>query len=116
MLIPNLCLLRPVEMYGCVEASTSGFTRIADARLHIPADGQRIDQGKLRFRLAVEAVDAALERIVDLIGGLADARENHSGRIPASLDHTEQFAARDDVETRAGFGQQASGWRDSNLL
>ena len=26
--MPNLCSLSPVEMYGWVEASTSGFTRI----------------------------------------------------------------------------------------
>ena len=31
MAMPNLCWLSPVEMYGWVEASTSGFTRMEKA-------------------------------------------------------------------------------------
>ena len=75
-----------------------------NARLHAAARGQRFDQNQLRFGLAIEAVDAALKRVFDLVGGLAYARKYHLGRIAAGFQHPEQFSARYDVEARPGLG------------
>ena len=76
------------------------------AGLHAAARGHGVDQRQFRFRLAIEAVDAARERVFHFGRGLAHAGENHLGRIAAGLEHAKQFAAGNDVEARAGFGQQ----------
>jgi len=68
--------------------------------------GHGVEQRQFRFRLAVEAVNAAGERVLHLGGGFSDARKHHLGGIAACLENPEQLAARDDVEARPGLGQQ----------
>jgi hypothetical protein len=72
-----------------------------------------VDQRDLGFRFAVEAEDAALHRVLDLVSGLADPGEDHFLRIAARFQHAEQFAAGDDVEPRSRFGQQVQQSRGS---
>ena len=69
---------------------------------------QRIDQRQFRLRLAIEHADAALERVIHLRGGLAHAGKNHlaTDRRPR-LQHAIQFAAGNDVESRAGLAPAA---------
>ena len=50
------------------------------ARLHAAARRQRVEQRQFGFGFAVEAVDALVERVLDLVGGLADAGEDDAGR------------------------------------
>ena len=75
-------------------------------RLHAAPRRQRIDQGQLRLRLAIEHADAALERVIHFGGGLPHARKHHPGWLAARAHDTIQFAAGNDVETGACFGQQ----------
>ena len=89
---------------------------MAKPRLHAAARGQRIDQRQLGLGLAIEHVDAALQRVVHLAGGLAHAGEHDFGRIAAGLDHAIEFAARHDIEPRAGLGQQRQNGRATNWL
>src|SRR5262249_1711950 len=65
-----------------------------------------VDQGQLRLRLAVEAVDAAGEGVLHLVRRLTDAGENDLSRIAAGLENAVQLAAGNDVEARARLGQQ----------
>ena len=98
---PNLFSLRPVEMYGCVFGSTSGFTR-TDTGARLPRlGGDAFDALELAARLDVEAEDAGGERLTDLGFRLADAGEHHLARIAAGGDHARELAAGDDVEARA---------------
>ena len=46
------------------------------------------------------------QRVFHFGGSLADARKDDLGRVAAGLEDAEQFAAGDDVEARAGPGQQ----------
>ena len=77
-----------------------------NARLDAAAGGQRIDQRQLGFGFAVEAFDLVLERVVDLLRSFADAGEDDGPRIGAGFQHAKQLAAGNDVESRAGFGEQ----------
>ena len=69
-------------------------------------DGLGVDQREFRLGFAIEAVDAAFQRIFHFRGGLADAGEDDLRRVAARLKDAVQFAAGDDVEARAGLGQQ----------
>ena len=56
---------------------------------------------KLSLGLAVEPTDTLFEGVSHLLSGLADAGEYNPFRGTASLQNSEEFAARHDVETRA---------------
>ena len=65
-----------------------------------------VDQREFRLRFAVEAVDAALQRVFHFRGGFADAGEDDLRGVAAGLKDAVEFAAGDDVETGALFGQE----------
>ncbi len=65
-----------------------------------------VEQRQLGFGFAVETVNAVAERVLDFRGGLAHARKHDSRRVSAGGQHARQLAARNDVETGSGFGQQ----------
>jgi hypothetical protein len=71
--------------------------------------GQRhfVEHVELGFALDVEAGDAGRKGLAHFGAGLADAREDDLLRIGAHGQHAGQFAARDDVEAAAGFGEHA---------
>ena len=46
------------------------------------------------------------ERILHFIGGLAHTGENYFRGVAPGLQDTIEFAARDDIESGAGFGEQ----------
>ena len=82
MSMPNLCSRSPVEMYGCVSANTSGFTRSAN----------RAFRFSLRARAASSSSSASLSTLnsripassaaIDLRRRLAHAREHNPPRPP----------------------------------
>src|SRR6185312_13037743 len=78
----------------------------SDTRLDSAAVRQRVHQGELGLRLAVERENSRVEGGVDLLRGLADARKNHLSRITAGFENPMQLAAGDDVEPSAGVRQQ----------
>jgi hypothetical protein len=65
-----------------------------------------VDELQLRLGLDVEAVNPLLQRVADLLPGLADAREGAFRRVAAGLQHAEKLAAGDDVEPRAPLREQ----------
>ena len=77
-----------------------------EAGLLAEARGLGVDQGEFRLGFAVEAVYAALQRVFHFGGGFADAREDDLRGIAAGLKDAVEFAAGDDVETRAGLGEE----------
>ena len=80
---PNLLDFKPVEMYGCVPASMSGFTRTEMRAFRDRRCACNSSRVKLSRAFDVERTDTDLQREVDLRAGLADAGENHLGRIAA---------------------------------
>src|SRR5579875_3338266 len=68
--------------------------RCADAE----ACGDALDGLQLLGRLDVEHQDALLERVGDLLGGLADAREHDAPRVGSGAQRLPELAARHDVE------------------
>ena len=83
-----------------------GVDADGEAGLLAEARGLGVDQREFRLRFAVEAVDAAFQRVFHFRGGLADAGEDDLRGVAAGLKDAVQLAAGDDVETRAGLGQQ----------
>ena len=83
-----------------------GIHANGESGLNAAARRHGIDQRQLRFRLAIEAVNAAGQRVFDFAGGLAHAGEDHPRWVAAGLQHAKQFAAGNDVEARAGLRQQ----------
>ena len=105
--MPNLFSLRPVETYLCVPASTSGLTRKAiGARTFLRA-GDAIDVIQFRFALDVETKDALGQRIFDFLARFTNAGESAARAHPAGRKNAKQFAAGNDVESRAFVGKQA---------
>jgi hypothetical protein len=93
-------------MYGCVPASTSGFTRRLTRRL--PADGPAT-RDRRRSSLADSTLKhrmSCLEREPHVGLALADAGEDDLARIAAGRDHAGQFADGHDVEARPQTRQQ----------
>ena len=80
----------------------------ADGEAGLLAEARRlgVDQREFRFGFAVEAVDAAFQRVFHFGGGLADAGEDDLRGVAAGLKDAIEFAAGDDVETRAGLGEE----------
>src|SRR3974390_101345 len=77
-----------------------------EPRLDTVARGNGVDEGQFRLRLAVEAVDSPLDGVLDLFGGLPHTKKTPLGRAPPRLEHTIQFTARDNIETRPRLRQQ----------
>ena len=69
---PNLCRLRPVEMWGWLSAAMSGLTRRA-TRAVVP---RRRAAHELARRFGVDRLDPQPDRPVDLRRGLPHARED----------------------------------------
>ncbi len=69
--------------------------------------GHLVDAREFGCRLDVEALDVGLERLLDLGAGLAHTGEHHLARVSPGREHACQFSARDDVETRAQFRENA---------
>src|SRR5579884_2383638 len=70
-------------------------------RAHAEARGDALDGLELLGRLDVEHQDALLERVGDLLGGLADAREHDAPRVGSGAQRLPELAARHDVEAGA---------------
>ena len=77
-----------------------------EAGLHAEARGHGVDQREFRFRLAIEAVNAAGERVFHLGRGLTDTGEDHLRRVAAGLQYAIQLTAGNDIESRARLRQQ----------
>ncbi len=93
-------------MYGCVPASTSGFTR-TEIRARLPSRrATAVDSLEFGRRLDVEAQDVGRERALDLRLGLADAGKHRLARVAAGREDALEFAAGDDVESGPAPGQQ----------
>ena len=92
-----------VGMRGGVDV---GIHAQRHARLHAAAGGQCIDQRQLGFRFAIEAADIVLERVVDFLRGFPTPEKTTLRGIAAGFENAEQFAAGDDVESRAGIREQ----------
>ena len=93
-------------MYGCVPASMSGFTRTEMRAFRERRCACSLEPIEFRSALDVERTDADLQREVDFGAGLADAGEDHRGRIAAGAEHAFEFAAGDDVEAGAERREQ----------
>src|SRR2546430_8565941 len=65
-----------------------------------------VDVFELRFTLDVKTVNALVERILNFIARLADSREGALFRIGPGFDRAEKLAARNNVESGAGFSEQ----------
>ena len=80
-----------------------------DVRVHPQGDrgglaeaaGHGVDGLQFRLRFGVEAMDALAQGVLDLGHRLAHASERAAVGPPPRLEHAEQLAARDDVESRA---------------
>ena len=58
------------------------------------------------LRLDIEAVNPLTQSVVDLSGRLADTRKSTAISATSSLENLEEFATRDDVESRPFLGKQ----------
>ena len=87
-------------------ASTSGFTRSATRACYSAPRRQRVNQRQFRLGLAVETMNAAFERILDLIRRFSHPGEHHLRRVAARFQNAEQLAAGDNVEARTRPRQQ----------
>src|SRR5215472_6721439 len=67
---------------------------------------ERVEKRKLRLRLAVECVNARVERVIDLVRSLANARKHDLRRIAARAYNSKQFAAGNDIKPRASSSEQ----------
>ena len=113
MSTPNLCSRRPVEMYGCVTASTSGFTRIAiDA---CDSCSTAIREMRLDFclRFAVESVNP-FSRRNGFQRRSCPRRKRQPRWIAAGRQHAVQFAAGDDIECPRRRAREASIGKSSS--
>ena len=70
---------RDVRVGGGVHV---GVDADREARLHAAPRGQGVDERQLGFRFAIEAVNAARERVFHLGGRLAYAGEDHPAGSP----------------------------------
>jgi hypothetical protein len=74
---------------------------------HAELAGDLVEVAEFFLALDVERVDPLLQRIDDLVTGLANTGEGAMRRITARLDDAEEFSAGNDVEARAVGRQQA---------
>jgi acyl dehydratase len=79
----------------------------ADAGALLLRERYRIEHVEFGLALDIEAGDARSERLAHLVSRLADPREDHLGRVCTRRQHPCQLAARHDVETAAGFCEDA---------
>ena len=100
-----------------VLAQAGGYVGMGDSvHVGVDADGKAgcfaetrrlgVEQRQLRLRFAVEGADAALQRVFHFRGGLADSGEDDLRGVAAGFQDAVEFAAGDDVETGALFGQE----------
>ena len=66
--------------------------------------GDFVDVVQFGLRLGIEAVDALLQGVFDLIASLADASKGTLGGITTGLDDAVEFAGGNDVKTAAELG------------
>ena len=78
-----------------------GIDAKAHRRHHAHGPGHLVQHLHLLLRLDVEHQNAGAQRILHLIPRLAHAREDHLARVGAGLEHPEELAAGNDVETGA---------------
>ena len=83
-----------------------GVSTQSDRRTQIFRDCDSADMFQLRFTLNVEAVNALLERELNLLTRLAHPGERATRRINPGCYHTIKLAAGNDVEAGAGLCQQ----------
>ncbi|NBN93819.1 MAG: hypothetical protein EBV35_08335, partial [Betaproteobacteria bacterium] len=102
------------DLLAILSAGAYGMRRI-DIRVDAERDRRRrtvrlghlVDARQLGCRLNVEALDVGLERLLDLGAGLAHPGEHDLAGVSPGREHACQFSARDDVETRAQFRENA---------
>ena len=101
----------PVEIYGWVCGSTSGLIRkLMGAFLPMPA-AISFKATSLLLGLDVEHQDAGVERVFDFFFLLADAGEDDLFRVAPGFERAKQFAAGNDVEPAALFGESPQAAR-----
>ena len=66
-----------------------------------------VEVAQLLLALDIEGVNPLLQRIDDLVAGLADAGKRAVRGIATGLDDSEELAAGNDVEARTVGGQEA---------
>ena len=78
-----------------------GIDADRDRGLHAQTTGDVVDAGHLGLALDVECENAVLQRELDLLARLADAREDAPLHVRPGGEHAAQFAAAHEVERRA---------------
>ena len=111
--MPNLFSLRPVEIFSCVRASTSGLMRRLTGRVRPAPTATCGEQLELRLRFDVEAGDARLSSAkASSRARLADAGEDDLLRRDAGGERAAQLALGDHV----GAGAEPRQRRDHRLV
>ena len=104
--MPNLLVLSPVEMCGWLRASMSGLTRSATRARVCALARERVDPLELALRLRVDGLDAEIDRLRQLRGGLADAGEDDLRRNESGAQRDVDLAAGVRVGAAAQAAQQ----------
>ena len=77
----------------------------SDRRVRLLRAGDFVDVFQLGFALDVKAANALVDCIRDFVDRFADSREGALFRIGPGFDRAEKFAAGNDVESCARFGE-----------
>ena len=104
--MPNLSFLRPVLIFSCVPASTSGLTRRATGAVRPMAPASSRDPPQLLRQFDIELQDAGRERHPDLVVGLGDPGIDDAMRRHPGRQRPRDLAAGDRVGTQARVGEQ----------
>ena len=103
---PNLLDFSPVEMYGCVPASMSGFTRTEMRALRDRRCACSSSRVELRRAFDVEQPMPSFSAKSISAPDLPTPEKMTLARIAAGAQHALEFAARDDVEAGAERREQ----------